>query len=394
MSFFNVILKQKGDDVLFSKTEIEKNKIDAYELCPCGSKKKFRFCCYQKAREARHKESAESKYTDQRINHMARQNWEKADFKTCMGFDKNECNSVIKGAHSIQNNRFLNRISKDGHVYQIKGEISKQKGPYTIFNRISRNKASTFFGFCDYHDTELFKPIELTEYKEEPIQNFLFAFRASALEYHRKQRFLNNLHDNFKKFPAAMLDPISVNMYRVALLDIQDYENDYNQFKTEHEKGEFENLRTVCKVLEYEVEFTTSSAFTVQYDYNRKQINDIYHDKSDKKMPSIYVSVYPVEDKTIIILSYHLSDKDIYEEYFNQLEGLTNEEIVQHLNYIIIEYTENVYFSPDLVDRMADEQKDSLLRSFSSSVNILEKFELSIEQNYYTFNIFNPQSTQ
>ena len=379
---------------MFSKIEIEKNKIDPYELCPCGSAIKFKFCCYQKAREARHKESAESKYTDQRINHMARKNWEKADFKTCMGFNKDECNSVIKGAHSIQNNRFLNRISKDGHVYQIKGEISQQKGPFSTFNKISRNKASTFFGFCDYHDTELFKPIEQIEYTEEPIQNFLFAFRSTALEYHRKQRLLNNIREIFKDFPAATLDPMLVNMYRVALLDVDDYAKDYIHFKNEYEKGEFKNLRTVCKVLDYEVEFTASSAFTVEYDYNGKQMNDIYHDKSDNKMPSIFVSVYPIENKTIIILSHLLSDKDIYEEYFNQLEELTNEEIVQHLNYMIIEYTENVFFSPDLIERLTDRQKDSLLRSFSSSVNFYERFELAIEQNYYKFNIFNPLSTQ
>lgn len=216
---------------MYSKKEIEKNKIDAYELCPCGSEDKFKFCCYQKAREARHKEIAEYKYSEQRINHMAILEWEKADFKTCLGFNKEECSSVIKGAHSIQNNRFLNRISKDGHVYQISGEISKKKGHHAVFKKISRNKASTFFGFCDYHDTELFKPIELREYTGEPIQNFLFAFRASALEYHRKQRLLNNIRSLFKKFPAGMLDPIMVNTYRVTVLDVEDYAKDYNLFK-------------------------------------------------------------------------------------------------------------------------------------------------------------------
>lgn len=383
----------KGVKLLYSKKEIEKNKIDAYELCPCGSEDKFKFCCYQKAREARHKEIAEYKYSEQRINHMARLEWEKADFKTCLGFNTEECSSVIKEAHSIQNNRFLNRISKDGHVYQISGEISKKKGHHAVFKKISRNKASTFFGFCDYHDTELFKPIELREYTGEPIQNFLFAFRASALEYHRKQRLLNNIRNLFKKFPAGMLDPIMVNTYRVTVLDVEDYAKDYNLFKENYLMGNFEILRTISRTLDYEVEFTTSSAFAVQFDYTGKEINDIYHDKSENKMPSIYVSVYPIENQTVIVLSHLLSDNKVYKEYFDQLDGLTNEEFTQHLNYLIIEYTENVFFSPNLVDRMTNKQKDSLLRSFVSSVNVFEKMELLLEQNYYKFNLFNPPST-
>jgi uncharacterized protein YecA (UPF0149 family) len=28
-------------------------KIDPYEPCPCGSDKKFKFCCYQKTRNNR-----------------------------------------------------------------------------------------------------------------------------------------------------------------------------------------------------------------------------------------------------------------------------------------------------------------------------------------------------
>src|SRR5699024_2422992 len=192
---------------------------------------------------------------------MIRQEWEKADLKICLGFNKDECTPTIKGAHSIQNNRFLNKISEGGHVYQIKGEVSKQKGPYSVFDKISRNKASTFFGFCDHHDTVLFKPIELSEYEGKPIQNFLFAFRASALEYHRKQRLLNNIRQMFTRFPAALLDPFSVNLYRVTLLDVSDYEKDYNHFKKEYLNGEFKNLRTIYRTLDYEVEFTTSSAF-------------------------------------------------------------------------------------------------------------------------------------
>ncbi|MCM3711062.1 SEC-C domain-containing protein [Sporosarcina luteola] len=362
-------------------------QIDPYEPCPCGSDKKYKFCCYQKAREEMHKNREELSHSDDRLNHMAQQRWGEADFEVCFGFDKEKCKPLIKGAHSIQNNRVLNRISKDGHLYHIGSKLTKS-GPYPILKKISRNKASKFFGFCDYHDTEIFKPIELKDYSQEPIENYLFAFRSLTLEYHRKIRVLNQLRDNFKSFPSATLDPMSVNFYRTALLDFEDYSKDYNSFKKDYLERNFNGLRTVYRKLDFEIGFATSSAFTVQYDYKGKQINDIYFDKSVDKMPSIYVNVYPIESGTNIIISYLVEDESVYKDYFDQLESLTNEELVSHLNFLIIEYTENVFFSPELVEAMTEKEEDSLLRSFASSLDILEKFKLELEQNYFKFNLF------
>lgn len=362
--------------------------IDPYEPCPCGSEKKYKFCCYQKAREKIQKKIGKSDYTDSRLNHMAQQRWEDADFEVCFGFDKEKCKPLIKGAHSIQNNRILNRISKDGHLFRIGSKLTK-KGPHPIFEKISRNKASNFFGFCDYHDTEIFKPIELKEYSREPIENFLFAFRSLTLEYHRKIRLLNQFRDSFKNFPGSTLDPVSVNFYRTASLDVEDYSMEYDSFKKYYLNRNFNGLRTIYRKLDFEVKFAISSAFAVQHDFKGKQINDIYFDKSNDKMPSIYINVYPLESGTNIIMSYLIEDGSTYKEYFNQLELLTNEELVNHLNFLIIQYTENVFFSPELIEGMTEREKESLLRSFASSINIFEKFELGLDGNYFRFNIFN-----
>lgn len=366
-------------------------KIDPYEPCPCGTDKKYKFCCYQKAREESHKKPDELDYSDSRLNHMAQQSWEDADFQVCFGFDKEKCKPLIKGAHSIQNNRILNRISDDGHLYRIGSKLTKS-GPVPIFEKISRNKASKFFGFCEYHDTEIFKPIELKEYSQDPLENFLFAFRSLTLEYHRKIRLLNQFRENFKSYPSSTLDPMSVNFYRVASLDVEDYSRDYESFKKHYFNKNFDCLRTINRTLDYEVEFATSSAFSVQHDFEGKQINDIYFDKSNKKMPSIYLNVYPLENGTNIILSYLLEDESLYKDYFDQLELLTNEKMIEYLNFLIIQYTENVFFSTVLIEGMTEKEKESLLRSYVSSMDILEGFELSLEGNYFKFNIFKERS--
>lgn len=366
--------------------DFEKLKIDPYEPCPCGSNKKFKFCCYQKAREAKHKKKGNN-YSVNWINHIAYKMWEDADFEICLGFDKDKCKPLIKEAHTIQNNRILNRIAENGHLYKIESKYTDD-GFVPFFKKISRNKASTFLGFCEYHDTKIFEPIEKRDYCQDAIQNFLFAFRAFAFEYHKKHRLQHHLQSSFKMYPESAFDLVWLNTYRVNQLDIIDYEKNYEIFKREYVSKKFDTFRTIYRKLNYEVEFAASGCFAVQYDLNGKLMNDIYFDKSDNKMPSIYVNIYPIESGTNIILSYHLDDDNVYGEYFNQLENLTIDELVNYLNYLIIEYTENVYFSPPLIEKMTDKQKESLLRSFSSSVNLLEKLNLILEGNYYQFNIF------
>lgn len=365
------------------KTEL---KINPYEPCPCGSDKKFKFCCYQKARTTKFDAKKYMEYTDSRLNYEAKKIWEDSDFKKCLAFDEDECEGDIKNAHSIQNNRILNRISKDNHVYYIRANMTKT-GPEAVLELISKNKASAFFGFCDKHDTQLFRPIEVIQYNNEPEQNFLFAFRAHAIEYHRKIRKFNHFREIIKINPGFLLKNDGVYLYRVHQFDVEDCEKDQNVFKSDFNINDFTRLRTIFRQLDYEIKFATSTSFTVQYDLEGNEINNIYS-LDNVEMPSIYLNVYPVNNGTNIIISYHKKDEEKYNNYFNQLDSLSNEDLSKYLNYLIINYTENVFFHPDLIDNLTERQKKSLLDSFEASIHIMKKFELISEDNYFNFNLF------
>ena len=152
-----------------------------------------------------------------------------------------------------------------------------------------------------------------------------------------------NFQNIVKTFPYVVFDPMFVNGYRVAEFDVNDNSNDYSIFNEYFSTGNFTEMRTFYYKLDFEVDFAVSTAFAVQYDLEQNEINDIYFDKTDERMPSIYVNVYPVENGTNIILSYHLKDDQKYKKYFDQLEELSTEKLLEHLNYLIIEYTENVF---------------------------------------------------
>ncbi|AZV62646.1 SEC-C domain-containing protein [Peribacillus frigoritolerans] len=367
-------------------------KVDPYEPCPCGSEKNFKYCCYQQARIRRNSSINLKEYTNSRLNHEASKNWDNTDFKVCLGFDPEECRPLIKSAHAIQNNGILNRISENGHVYTISSKLSK-KAMDADFKKVSKNKASTFFGFCDYHDTELFKPIEHEEYTGDPIQNFLFAFRGFCLEYHRKIRKMNSIRNIFKSYPQAMLNPSSINLYRIAEFDLSDSKTGYEAFKEVYTNGNFEDLVTLNRSLNYEVEVAISSAFAVKDDLLGKEINNIFG-RETEIIPYICINIFPVQNQTTIILSYHKKYEKVYKEYFEQIKALTDSQLEKYLNFLTINYTENVFFSPRLIDVMSEREKNSLLKSFESSMQFDKRLELLKEDQFFKFNLFQQQKRQ
>lgn len=118
------------------------------------------------------------------FNRLFHELYKKCRFKECIFPEKSACSKKPIKAHSIQKSKILSHIADEGMV--ISGDI--QKTLFTgKFELVGINSASTFFGFCDHHDTTIFAKIENNDYKGSQEQNFLHAYRACALEYVKKK---------------------------------------------------------------------------------------------------------------------------------------------------------------------------------------------------------------
>ena len=98
------------------------------------------------------------------------------------------CNEIIS-AHSIQNKGQLNLIAENGHVYRFNADIStlKRTGGLPAPNKIGIKKASTFAGFCKYHDNALFEPIDNKPLTQNKKQIALYAYRCICRELVTKE---------------------------------------------------------------------------------------------------------------------------------------------------------------------------------------------------------------
>ncbi len=362
-------------------------ELDPYEECPCGSEKKFKFCCFEKARSAQKiSEPHSHNYTDGRLKNMLMNFWEDTDFRDCFISD-DQCKGEIKSAHSIQNNRILNRISEDGHVYTIEATINHSEIE-PEFKKMSRNKASTFFGFCDYHDTEVFKPIELVPFQNTPEQHFLLAYRGFCVAYHKVIRKMNTIRNSAKQFPESLLNPVTVNMYRVAQLDMKDDKIEFNNFTDDLRNKNYSCLETFSYTLNHEVNFAVSSCFAISEDMNSKPLQDIHDLNEDVLIPRALVNIFPIEGKTVIILSYYKIFEEIYGILFEQLRNSTEHNLLHYLSYIIFNGTEDVYYRLSSIESLDSKTKKSMIESYTSYLNPFHEIDLLYSDLHFNFNLF------
>ena len=62
-------------------------------------------------------------------------------------------------------------------------------------------------------------------------------------------------------------------------------------------------------------------------------------------MQNIHISVFPLEDSTVVIMFYHKRDKN-YRRLLHQFNCLSEEKKLCYINYWILKYTENYFFAP------------------------------------------------
>lgn len=369
-----------------NKKRLKKFRFESYEPCPCESGKKYKFCCYVKAKQNKPK-SAD--YNHKRLSAEAFKAIKNTDFKTCFGFDKSECKNGFSNAHSLQNKGVLNKLQEDNHVYYLEFKFPENRTslPYLDFELKGTKLASTFYGFCKYHDEKYFTGIEDIPYENTYEQNFWFAFRAYSFEKHRKKRLKSSLVNMFKKYPHATLDDNILNQYRTNDLDLKDKEVEYERFKQIYENKKFNEIESFVKILPFKVGFTATTAIAIPVTIQGKKTVDIYDYSGNLFVPSVFISVIPKEAETLLIVSRFKEDL-CYDDFLNDLKQNKDEELLfSYISFCLSEYSENIYFSPKLVKGLSLQEKNLITTSFlgvlsptydSRITSLLSSFQLNL----------------
>lgn len=296
------------------------------------------------------------------------------EYKSCF---YHSCTAKPIKAHSIQNNKILNRISHNGMVACPKPSVDSEDVVIDVVP-VGRGIASTFFGFCNYHDTEIFKPIENTDYTiGNGEQEFLFAYRALAKEYSTKhktrglyERVANLSQDEFNeiRIKAGLTDGFSPDMLNTfgkislrgtdeSLVILERYRKMMN---TNLDRGRFWKIETNTVVLPKFYPVAVSSFTFIEKDLNGNVINDL---EIYKDMKPLFLSIFPQGEETFALFGYFARHKDSYAFIDKQIlnADLATKKVI--LSNIIAQYVENAFFSSAFWNRIpvAEQKKFNII---------------------------------
>lgn len=290
----------------------------------------------------------------------------KAITSECIYFDSLSCSKKMARSHSIQNNRILNRISIDGDVVIIEPKSLMCESKLTI---TGRKIATTFVGFCQKHDKEIFQSIEDKDYiNGDKEQEFLFAYRVFAKELLDKKKAIKLLNNGLNKTS----NPDSVSY----LCDVI-YENclglaDLNYYKSKFDNAlkyrNYDIIETKTIELSKEYPLAVCSGFAIEYDFDGNRINDLSN--KDESLKFLFLTVFPTEGKTHILFSFLKECSDIFDFLDRQLLQLTEKQQIDRMNILITSYCGNLILSKKNWSRMSD--KSDLINQIKYSISYLK----------------------
>lgn len=288
--------------------------------------------------------------------------------KECFHHKKSECQGDIKQSHSIQRNGRLSIIEEEVNgnqmIYTFTSHIPSKQRAFEDLKPIGKATASTFFGFCDFHDTNIFSPIENYPFDDSDKHLFLHSYRAFAHSYHRKKeehKLYNDPKSQFtKNFPPAILMPMRLGL-EAALKDAVPYKSSLDN-ALENENYDFLNY------LVYEKEglypFAVSSQMSPPTTYKNKPMNNHMDPNIPFSIPLI--TFLPDHTSTIAIIAAFPDDQNSI-TLLDELNSLNDLQLEKAITSLIIANCENTFFSPKVWNSLSTKEKRALLDESEST---------------------------
>ena len=332
---------------------LEECKLHIYEneTCPCGSGESYKSCCMNRKDTWSEEKAKESLLNPKRMEYEISKMIQDSRSKLCLYPNDKECAGIIKNAHTIQNKRILEKLVNDGHVYTMQlNSVNQFTGPQFKFEKVSRNKATTFTGFCEYHDSNVFRSIETTKYLDTEEQNFLFAYRAFSQEYWKKLMSQKNLQNTFRNKPSLLKNVSMVQNYRLQSLSWSEMREIKQIFDDIIKNEKYSSICTLRRELPQCYDFAFVCTYNPEYDLLKNVLNDVFSHQKERMKP-IFMTVIPIENKQNILISFLEEDSDFFTAFLQQIKYLNDTDFRKFINNVAAICTENLVISKRLYDK-------------------------------------------
>lgn len=321
-----------------------------------------------------------------------------AKIKDCFYHDKSECKLPFKNAHSLQRQGALKILEKENkgnkYLFSHTERYFNSEFSFLDLNPVGRKRASTFFGFCDYHDTNLFSPIE-NEPECSDIESdehcFLHSYRSFAHSYHRKYedwKLHNTTDPIIREMVIKSYGEYGVQGFKNGKKGISTALNDFKKSKKKLDsmisEKRYDGLDYYTLELDYTAPVACASATTPEFTFNRHKIN--YSTDPNYEYSPVITTVLPFSDRTLIILAV-FPDQPNGIKFIDEIASIKYDLILEkYLSFHLLNHAENCYLSPHFYDEKDVKWKIkycNLLDHMMSSTTPIFSFTKNFPINYF-----------
>jgi hypothetical protein len=285
--------------------------------------------------------------------------------KECFYHDKGQCKGDIKQAHSLQRNGRLSiiegEVNGNSSIYTFTSAVATEKTPMADLKPIGKKEASTFFGFCDEHDTKLFSPIENFDFDGSDKHCFLHSYRSYAHSYHRKHEE-QKAYDN-PETPLVKMMPefIVQSMKRGIDLAIIDSIKRKAYLDDAIENNKYSSLEYLTFQKKGLYPFAVSSQMSPKVSYKNRDMNN--HINPDIPFSQPIITFLPDNDETFVVLAAFPDDQNAI-MLLDELSELPDLKLEKAITSLIIANCENTFFSPLFWNNLSYKEKQAFLDEF------------------------------
>ncbi|QHI73609.1 hypothetical protein [Aminipila terrae] len=215
------------------------------------------------------------------------------------------------------------------------------------------------------HDDIVFAAIEkgtpaFDESNEE--MKFVYAYKAFFFEYYKLHIGMDSYRECFKK-TVAFKSPQMVGMYRMLQLKVQEFEPIKSHFDKEIMQGTYGGIVTCVIKISEQIKFADYAYIAPEYDLNGKKIKHTVKGI----MHRLAVTAFPESTQSYILLSCLETERNIYQELFDQLKKASVDKIKFYMSMVLPLYSENMVLSSKLWDSWNEDTQ--MAYTFYSNLN-------------------------
>ncbi len=361
-----------------------------YDPCWCGSNIKWKWC--HKDREKR---------PPVKIRRLLSELRDQYSQGYCSHPDAGAetCSQKIIRAHTIQRSGGLAGITEAGHVMSVKA------GVQAIFDNEGRidpildgvRGASTFNGFCNFHDTTLFRPVEIGGSTLSAESVFLLTFRAIAYELYTKRAAVRAVPiQQQMDYGASFLKQAIVQQHlhynavgmKRGLIDLESIKKRYDSAYRSNDRSEFSV---------YAVEFSevlpvvACGAFYPEVDFSGNQLQKLGRGSAEFEQIAFNLTI--LNGVTVAAFGW-LGSKNgppaAFVESFKELPDLEKSAAVIQLAF---EQLENTYMRRSWWLGLPEEWRNFVVSKIKAGTSLVEEREVdALAKRPYPFSVVGVRS--